>query len=102
MSARFAPPRRSLNTSSTRLRTSAFVDFMLAYLLVDPCAMPIVQVGVVDHGQILEVAVGPQVGRSLEGQLEPIGEGQRANLRMAAGGADDLASLFSQLLDRAE
>src|SRR5262249_33046921 len=102
MSARFAPPRRSLNTSSTRFATSALVDFMFADLGVEPCCMPIVQAGVVDHGQVLKVPVRPQVGRTLEGQAQPIGECHRANLRMAAGGGDDLAALLYQLLDRPE
>src|SRR5712692_2688964 len=99
MSANSAPPRRSLKTSSTRFRTSAFVDFMLAYLLVNPCCMPVVQAGVVDHGQVFEVAVGAKVGRSLEYQTQAVCKAQRNNLRMAAGRADDLPALLDQLLD---
>src|SRR5262245_13827771 len=102
MSANSAPPSRSLKTSSTRFRTSALVDFMLAYLLVDPCGMPIVQACVVDDAKILHIPVRSQVGRTLEGQAQPIGERQRDNLGVAAGGADDLAALLDQLLDRPE
>src|SRR5215469_9646683 len=99
MSENSAPPRRSLNTSSTRRASSALVDFMLAYLGVDPCGVPVVQARVVDDGQVFEVAVGAEVGRPLEGEAQAVGEGQRHHLGVAAGGADDLAALFGQLGD---
>src|SRR5205823_7763308 len=99
MSANSAPPSRSLKTSSTRCATSRLLDFMLAHLLVDPCAMPVVQAGVVDHAQVLHVAVGPQVGAALECQAQAVGEGQRDHLGVAAGGADHLAALLDKLLD---
>src|SRR5262245_15876271 len=98
MSANSAPPRRSLKTSSTRLNTSALVDFMLAHLVVDPGGVPVVQPRVVDQGQVLRVPVRAQVGTALEGQAQAVGEGQGDHLGVAAGRAGDLAALLGQLL----
>src|SRR5260370_36689591 len=99
MSGNSAPPRRSLSTSLTLRSTSALLDFMLAHLLVDPCGVPVVQTGVVDHRQVLHVAVRSQVGRSLENQAQAIPESQTNHLGVAAGGADDLAALLHQFRD---
>src|SRR5262245_59929606 len=101
MSANSAPPRRSPNTSLTRCATTALVDFMFADLLVDPCGMPVVQAGVVDHAQVLHVPIRPEIGAALEGQAHAVGEGQRDQLGVAAGTADGLAALLHQLLDGA-
>src|SRR5438046_2684479 len=99
MSDSSAPPSRSRKTSSTRCRTTALVDFVLTDLLVYPRGVPVVQPGVVDRGHLLHVLVGAQVGRPLERQPQPVGEGQAGHLGVAPRRADRLPPLPGQLLD---
>jgi hypothetical protein len=58
---------------------------MFAYLSVDPGAMPIVQTGIVDQGELFAIAVRPQIRAPLQGQLPAVREREADHLAMVSG-----------------
>src|SRR5262245_22128644 len=84
MSWNSAPPSRRRKISSTRCWMTSLVDLPLTVFLVDPGGVPVVQGGVVEQGELLDVSVRPQVRAALENQLQLVGEAQGRYFRVTA------------------
>src|SRR5262249_104296 len=102
MSANSAPPRRSLNTSSTRFITSTLLDFMLADPGINPLCVPIMQGWVIHNGQVLAIAIGSQVTTSFKDQTQAILKCKCNNFGMASRRSNNLAASLHQLRHGAE